>query len=236
MSARILLEVNTDHLDLIEANPKAFVDFIRDYACFMNVIAYLNGEAQITDKSECVCFVMRPMAIYAYHLFNDDDRQKLLPFILRALGSRTDDKAVITERLRHVVAFAEKQGQYAANYAKYADWYAAKYAKYAAKHAAESAKSAKSAKSAESAAESAEYAYYAKHAVWSAEFAAKYAAESAKYVDKYAVWSATKYADWYNTTRDDLLALFDDVCLPQLTEPQAVHIERAKRLHEMAQA
>ena len=32
MSARILLEVNTDHLDLIEANPKAFVDFIRDYA------------------------------------------------------------------------------------------------------------------------------------------------------------------------------------------------------------
>jgi len=133
--------------------------------CFMNVIAYLNGEAQITDKSECVCFVMRPLAIYANDLFNDEDRQRLLPFILRAIGSRTDDKEVITERLRHVVAFAEKQSKYAAK--------------------------------------SAEYAEYA--------------------------------AKWYKTTRDDLLTMFD-ACFPQLTKPQAVHLERAKRLHEMASA
>jgi len=160
--------------------------------CFMNVIAYLNGEAQITDQSECVCYVMRPLAIYANDLFGDKDRQKLLPFILRALGSRTYDKAVITERLRHVVAFAEKQGQYAAEYAKYAAESAAEYAKYTAK--------------------------YAKYA--------KYSAKSA---------AAAKYAEWYNATRDDLLTMFD-ACFPQLTKPQAVHLERAKRLHEMASA
>jgi len=166
--------------------------------CFMNVIAYLNGEAQITDQSECVCYVMRPLAIYANDLFGDKDRQKLLPFILRALGSRTYDKAVITERLRHVVAFAEKQGQYAAEYAEYAE-----YAKYAAESAAEYAK------------------YTAKYAKY-----AKYSAKSA---------AAAKYAEWYNATRDDLLTMFD-ACFPQLTKPQAVHLERAKRLHEMASA
>jgi hypothetical protein len=216
--------------------------------CFMNVIAYLNGEAQITDQSECVCYVMRPLAIYANDLFGDKDRQKLLPFILRALGSRTYDKAVITERLRHVVAFAEKQGQYAAEYAEYAE-----YAKYAAESAAEYAKYAKYA--AESAAEyakyTAEYAKYAKYAAKSAaecaakyaEYAAESAAEYAKYTAKYAKYAkysaksaaAAKYAEWYNATRDDLLTMFD-ACFPQLTKPQAVHLERAKRLHEMASA
>jgi len=180
--------------------------------CFMNVIAYLNGEAQINDQSECVCYVMRPLAIYANDLFGDKDRQKLLPFILRALGSRTYDKAVITERLRHVVAFAEKQGQYAAEYAEYAE-----YAKYAAESAAE-------------------YAKYAKYAAESAAEYAKYTAKYAKYA-KYSAKSAAaaKYAEWYNATRDDLLTMFD-ACFPQLTKPQAVHLERAKRLHEMASA
>jgi hypothetical protein len=191
--------------------------------CFMNVIAYLNGEAQINDQSECVCYVMRPLAIYANDLFGDKDRQKLLPFILRALGSRTYDKAVITERLRHVVAFAEKQGQYAAEYAKYAAESAAEYAKYAkyAKYAAESA--------AEYAKYTAKYAKYAKYAAKSAA-AAK---STAKYAESAAA-AAAKYAEWYNATRDDLLALFD-ACFPQPTEPQAVHIGRAKRLHETAQ-
>jgi len=145
--------------------------------CFMNVIAYLNGEAQITDKSECVCFVMRPLAIYANDLFNDEDRQRLLPFILRAIGSRTDDKEVITERLRHVVAFAEKQSK----------------------------------------------------------SAAKSAAKSAEYAAMSAAAERAKAAKWYKTTRDDLLTMFD-ACFPQLTKPQAVHLERAKRLHEMASA
>ncbi|MFN8701082.1 MAG: hypothetical protein ACK52I_06630, partial [Pseudomonadota bacterium] len=164
----------------------------------------------------------------------DKDRQKLLPFILRALGSRTYDKAVITERLRHVVAFAEKQGQYAAEYAEYAE-----YAKYAAESAAEYAKYAKYA--AESAAEYAKSAAEcaAKYAEYAAESAAEYAKYTAKYA-KYAKYSAksaaaAKYAEWYNATRDDLLTMFD-ACFPQLTKPQAVHLERAKRLHEMASA
>ena len=168
--------------------------------CFMNVIAYLNGEAQITDQSECVCFVMRPMAIYANDLFNDEDRQKLLPFILRAVGSLTDDKVVIIERLRHVVAFAEKQSQFAKSATK------------STKSAAAYALSAKSA---------------ADYAVAYAKFATDYAAESAKFADE--------SDNWYETTRDDLLAMFD-ACFPQLTEPQAVHLERDKRLYEMADA
>ncbi|MCA3064015.1 MAG: hypothetical protein ING61_11135 [Rhodocyclaceae bacterium] len=203
--------------------------------CFMNVIAYLNGEAQITDKSECVCFVMRPLAIYANDLFNDEDRQRLLPFILRAIGSRTDDKEVITERLRHVVAFAEKQSKSAAKSAEYAE-YAAEYAKSAAKSAESAEYAAEYAKSAESAECAAEYAEYAsKSAAEYAEYASKFAAKSAKSAAKsaeYAAEYAEYAAEWYKTTRDDLLTMFD-ACFPQLTKPQAVHLERAKRLHEM---
>ena len=198
--------------------------------CFMNVIAYLNGEAQITDQSECVCFVMRPLAIYANDLFNDEDRQKLLPFILRAIGSRTDDRAVITERLRHVVAFAEKQSQSAAESAKSAK--SAEYAKSAAKYAEYAAKSAKYA--AKSAAK-----YAAKYAAKSAPSAAEYAAKSAKYAKyaaeyaakyaKYAAEYAAKYAKWYETTRDDLLAMFD-ACFPPLTVPQKLEAQEPLKL------
>ena len=42
--------------------------------CFMNVIAYLNGEPQITDQSECVCFTVRPMAIFLNGLANNEQR------------------------------------------------------------------------------------------------------------------------------------------------------------------
>ena len=119
----------------------------------------------------------------------------------------------INQRLRHVVAFAEKQSQSAAESAKSAK--SAEYAKSAAKYAEYAAKSAKYA------AKSAKYAKYA------AEYAAKYA--------KYAAEYAAKYAKWYETTRDDLLAMFD-ACFPPLTVPQAVHLERAKRLHELAGA
>ena len=97
--------------------------------CFMNVIAYLNGEPTITDESECVCYVMRPLAIWANDWMTDAERPALLPFLLRAMGSRTDDRAEITRRLALVVEFANKQRDYAAKsaakYAKYAE-----YAKY----------------------------------------------------------------------------------------------------------
>jgi hypothetical protein len=119
--------------------------------CAMNVIAYLNGEPQITDRSPCVCVTVRPIIIFANDFLPDEKRQKLIPFLIRAMGSATDDRAVILERLSHVTVFADKMSAIAA--------------KYAAKYAAECAKSA-----AEYAAECAKYAMYA----------AKYAAKSAK--------------------------------------------------------
>ena len=99
--------------------------------CFMNVIAYLNGEPTITDQSACVCYVMRPIAIWANDWMTDDERPALLPFLLRAMGSRTDDRAEITRRLALVVEFANKQKDFAAKNAQAA----AQYAQYAAQSA-----------------------------------------------------------------------------------------------------
>ena len=62
--------------------------------CFMNVVAYLNGESQITDQSACVCPLIRPMAIVLNDRSTDEQRQQLLPFVLRAMGSATNDKTV----------------------------------------------------------------------------------------------------------------------------------------------
>ena len=67
--------------------------------CFMNVIAYLNGEAQITDKSPCVCITVIPLAIGLNDLGNDEQRQRLLPFVLRAMGSSTEDENIVRSRL-----------------------------------------------------------------------------------------------------------------------------------------
>lgn len=129
--------------------------------CFMNVIAYLNGEPQITDKSECVCFVVRPIAIWFNDFLLDSERHILIPFIERAMGSVTTDRAEIERRAHLAADMAKRMSDVAAKYAKY-DKYAAEYANYAAKYAAESA------------AESANYA--AESAAKSAKYAADYAA------------------------------------------------------------
>ena len=196
--------------------------------CFMNVIAYLNGESQITDRSNCVCYVVRPIAIWLNDFMHDDERHQLLQFIVRAMGSRTDDKAEVSRRLALVVAFAEKQAQ-SAKSAKSA-------AKYAAKYAAESA--AKYA--AESAAESAEYAakYAAEYAKSAAESAAKYAAKSAaehaaEYAAEYA--KSAKYAEYRQATIADGLA-FLDAALPPADEPQQAVVLRAEKLIALAGA
>ena len=121
--------------------------------CFMNVIAYLNGEEQITDQSTCVCVTIRPIAIFLNDFGNDEQRQRLLPFVIRAMGSATDDRVEMNRRLAAVVKYAEFNARLAAESAESA----AKSAKYA-KYAAESAESAKYAEYAEYAAKSAEYA------------------------------------------------------------------------------
>jgi hypothetical protein len=66
--------------------------------CFMNVVAYLNGEPQITDQSPCVCVYVRPLAIRLNDCASDEQRQRMLPFVLRAMGSATEDKAVMHSR------------------------------------------------------------------------------------------------------------------------------------------
>ena len=97
--------------------------------CFMNVIAYLNGEAQITDQSPCVCVTVRKIAIWLNDFLRDDERGEMIPFIDRAMGSATDDKAEMARRLCLVVKFASRQRDlakaYAAAYAATAAAYAA---------------------------------------------------------------------------------------------------------------
>jgi len=66
--------------------------------CFMNVIAYLNGEPQITDQSPCVCVTVRPLAIRLNDTADDEQRQRLLPFVMRAMGSATKDKTIFDAR------------------------------------------------------------------------------------------------------------------------------------------
>lgn len=67
--------------------------------CFMNVIAYLNGEPVITDESPCVCRSIRRIAIWTNDFLRDGERQVMLKYVQRAMGSVTDDKEVMIARL-----------------------------------------------------------------------------------------------------------------------------------------
>jgi hypothetical protein len=176
--------------------------------CVMNVIAYLNGEPQITDKSECVCYVLRPLFIWFNDFLKDEDRHILIPYILRAMGSATDDPAKINRRLQLVVGFAQRQ----ADYAKSAD-YAAEYAaKYAAEYAAEYAESAKSA----------DYA---------AKSAADYAAKSTKSAAEYAKYAA-KYDKYYEKTKTDFMTMLDEY-LPKIDAVDPIVQQRIEQLESL---
>ncbi len=70
--------------------------------CFMDTIAYLNGEAQITDQSPCVCVTVRPLAIVLNDKGTNAQRQRLLPFVLRAMGSATEDRSVLDRRVNRL--------------------------------------------------------------------------------------------------------------------------------------
>ena len=96
--------------------------------CFMNVIAYLNGEAQITDNSECVCYVVRPIAIWLNDYLKDDERHLLIPYIERAMGSKSEDKDEVLRRVKLVAEFSAKCFEYAnASSTKFTE-FAAKFA------------------------------------------------------------------------------------------------------------
>jgi hypothetical protein len=108
--------------------------------CFMNVIAYLNGEPQITDASTCVCVTIRHPVIWFNDWLKDDERHELIPYIERAMGSATDDQDVMKIRLAALVKFANEHSRIATEYAaEYAAKYATESAVYAAKYAASSA-------------------------------------------------------------------------------------------------
>ena len=70
--------------------------------CFMNVVAYLNGESQITDDSPCVCITVRPLARRLNDYSTYEQRQRLLPFVLRAMGSATEDEQVMYSRIERM--------------------------------------------------------------------------------------------------------------------------------------
>ena len=78
------------------------------HGCFMNVIAYLNGEPQITDQSPCVCVYVRPLAIRLNDCGTGEQRQRLLPFVMRAMGSATEDKAVMASRRARLREYGEE--------------------------------------------------------------------------------------------------------------------------------
>ena len=187
--------------------------------CFMNVIAYLNGEPQITDQSECVCVTVRSMAIFLNDLANNEQRQRMVPLIMRAMGSATDDKTEISRRLALLVEFAQGQAELAAEYTE--STYAAR---FAAEDAAESAKcSAKYVESVE----------YAEDAVMHAEYAIM-SAMSAMYVMYVMSNASTKYHTYQAVTFSRGLILLDAM-LPALGEVDTTVFARAQKLSALTE-
>ena len=190
--------------------------------CFMNVIAYLNGEAQITDESECVCPVVRPIAIWLNDYLKNDERQLLIPYIERAMGSKTDDKDEVNRRVKLVVEFADKCAKFAAQHADSA----AKHALCAAQHAVALC-AAQHAENAEYATRSADYASAATHAQRNAAAFAAYAAEAADNTINYA-----ENAEYAANRKQLIDAAFEflNEALPKDVNHAASVIERAKEL------
>lgn len=67
--------------------------------CFMDVIAYLNGDAQITDRSPCVDPVVRQLMISINDSLDVYTRQRLIPFVQRAMGTAGSDQRTQETRL-----------------------------------------------------------------------------------------------------------------------------------------
>ena len=175
--------------------------------CFMNVIAYLNGEPQITDRSTCVCVVVRPIAIWINDYLMDSERHILLPYIERAMGSATCDQKELSRRAGRAVKMAEEMRDIA-----YADAAAAAYASEAASAAAYAAKAADGAKVS---------TYAAKVSTYAAK-ASTYAAKASDYASDYAADAA--YATARESIIDSCLRFLDD-CLPNVGQKT---LDRAK--------
>ena len=181
--------------------------------CFMNVIAYLNGEPRITDQSACVCVVVRPIAIWINDYLVDTERHILLPYIERAMGSATCDQAELSRRAGRAVKMAAEMQDIAC-----ADDTAAAYAAEAAKAAANAANAAK-------AADPAKVSTYAAKASAYAVKASTYAAKASDYAADAPTYGAdVAYATARESIIDACLRFLDD-CLPKAGEKA---VERGK--------
>ena len=67
--------------------------------CFMNVASYLNGDEKITDRPTCVDSAVRIMMININDSLGTDDRQRLLPFVHRAMRTAGSDKETVKNRI-----------------------------------------------------------------------------------------------------------------------------------------
>ena len=187
--------------------------------CFMNVIAYLNGEPQITDESECVCFVVRPIAIWLNDFLKDRERARMIPYIERAMGSRSMERSVFVPRAEAAARFAQKCNAIAQESAARAE--SAAWAAWAA-----SAASAESAARAASAASAARAAIAAR--AESAESAAR--AESAAIAARAA---RAKYEQRRQQIIEAAFAFLDEA-LPQAIAHPPIVQERAQKLAALA--
>ena len=174
--------------------------------CFMNVIAYLNGEPQITDQSPCVCAAIRPIAIAFNDFLNNDDRAVMLPYIERAMGSATTDMAEMSRRAWLAVDLANTCRDIASNSANAANAAKAAYA-YAS-----------------NAAYAASNAAYAANAASNAAANAANAAKAANAASNAATREKIKAA----------YIIFMESALPKATAIQEIHINRAKKLCSIA--
>ena len=197
--------------------------------CFMNVIAYLNGEPKITDQSACVCVTVRPIAIWLNDFMDDKERHQLIPYIERAMGSATRNSAELSRRVWRAVKMADEMCELAASSAAAM----AESAVWAAESAACAASSA--AWAAASAAWAAESAACAASSAACAASSAAWAAASAACAASSAAWAAAcaaSSAAWAANRKKIIasaLSFLDDA-LPKTCTHQTVGIERAKRL------
>ena len=67
--------------------------------CFMNVASYLNGDENITDMPTCVDAAVRVMMININDAMGAEDRQRLIPFVHRAMRTAGSAKQVVEDRI-----------------------------------------------------------------------------------------------------------------------------------------
>jgi len=193
----------------------------------MNVVAYLNGEPQITDNSPCVCVTVRKIAIFTNDFLHDDERHEMLPFLERAMGSYTAETAELSRRAWLAVDMANGMAAAAAGYVAADAGYvaadadaitASEYAAAAARYATKATRHAEAnnyGAAADAAAAAAAGASYAAPSNYTT------AAKSPSYAKKQAEIKR-------------LIFVFLDAALPKSSVPAPVVIERARKLIELS--